>query len=74
MSTKLNRPWPPAPDDLVDADDISRMTGMTRKWVYATFSYPDKGGIRPIKLGNKSRWRYIDVLTWIERQSLVGQR
>lgn len=52
-------------DDLMDAEDISRMTGMTIRWVYETFSIETKGGIRPMKLGNKSRWYSWEVKAWI---------
>jgi predicted DNA-binding transcriptional regulator AlpA len=55
-------------DDLATPEDIARMTGMSVRWVYETFSIPAKGGVRPMKIGNKSRWYTWEVKGWIAAQ------
>lgn len=62
-------------DDLATAEDISRMTGMSLRWVYETFSVPARGGLRPMKIGNKSRWYTWEVKAWIHaRHREAGNR
>ena len=63
------------PDErLIGPKDVAALTGMTVRWVHETFSIPAKGGIPPIKLGNRSRWPYWKVRAWLddrERESEV---
>ena len=58
-----------APDsELVGVSEVARMTGMSRRWVYDTFSVPARGGIKPLKLGNKSKWFRWEVQAWLVEQ------
>jgi len=56
-------------DDLLTPDDVARMMGMSKRWVYESFSIPAKGGIKPIKLGGAPtspvRWYAWEVKAWI---------
>lgn len=67
-------PTPVPESDLVGVDEVARMTGMSRRWVYTTFSVPARGGIKPLKLGNKSKWFRWEVQAWlVERHRAVAR-
>lgn len=61
-------PTPTSQDVLLGVEDVARLMGMSKRWVYETFSNPNRGGIRPIKLGHVSKWYRYDVLNWIAKQ------
>ena len=46
---------------------------MTVGWVRDTFSVPAKGGIRPMKVGNKSKWPTYTVRAWIADRQREAQ-
>ena len=81
MASKLNPPQyhhddsPPFhPEErLIGTRDVAEWTGMTVDWVYEVFSVLAKGGIRPIKIGHKSKWPTYQVRAWIADREREAQ-
>lgn len=64
-----------APDvDVVGVSEVAGMTGMSDRWVYEVFSVPAKGGIKPMKFGNKSKWYRWEVQAWIANRHRAASR
>ena len=51
--------------EVVGVNEVADMTGMSVRWVYETFSVPAKGGLKPMKFGNISKWYRWEVQAWI---------
>ena len=80
MPTKLNPPnyhddsQPFHPEErLVGVPEVAEWLGMTKDWVRERFSVPAYGGIKPIKVGNKSKWPTWAVRAWIAARERDAQ-
>jgi predicted DNA-binding transcriptional regulator AlpA len=55
-----------AESELLGPVEVAKLLGVSKQWVYSTFTCESKGGIKPLKIGHLSRWYRRDVLAWIE--------
>jgi predicted DNA-binding transcriptional regulator AlpA len=53
---------------------VADMIGMSRRWVYETFSVPARGGIKPMKFGHVSKWYRWEVQTWVAEKHRAASR
>lgn len=53
-------------DQLVDMRFITKLTGLTDKWLYKLIK--DGAFPKPVKLGRSSRWLKSEVENWIQER------